>query len=64
MSNTDVDSIRAAISRLRNWGRQFHRGGGAQSIVIADIASEALDRVEERLKPQQGEMWEIKEIEE
>jgi len=55
----DIAIIRNALKRLQRWGQLFRWGGGYPSLVIADDASDALDRIEERLKPQQVELWEV-----
>ena len=60
MTDPDIDALRNAIKRLRRWGQLFKWGGGYPSLVIADDASDALDRIEERLKLQQVELWEEK----
>jgi len=57
MTDPDIDALRNAIKRLQRWGQLFKWGGGHPSLVIADDASDALDRIEERLKPQQGGLW-------
>ena len=61
MTDADVDAIRVAIKRLRRWGQAFKWGGGQPTIVLASAASDALARVEERLKPQQVGLWEERE---
>jgi len=60
MDDPDIDALRTTIKQLRRWGQLFKWGGGYPSIAIADDASDALDRIEERLKPQQVELWEEK----
>ena len=58
MPDPDIEVLRTTIKRLRRWGQTYKWGGGYPSLVIADDASDALDRIEERLKPQQVELWE------
>ena len=58
MADPDIETLRNAINRLRRWGQTYKWGGGYPSLAIADDASDALDRIEERLKPQQVELWE------
>ena len=53
LTDQDIEAVREAIKQLRRWGRSHRWGGGQPSLVIAASASVALDRIEERLKPQQ-----------
>ncbi len=57
MKDPDIEALRDAIKRLRRWGQTFKWGGGYHTIFIAAEASAALNGIEERLKPQQAELW-------
>jgi len=56
MTNDDITTIRNSLKAWRNVAHSFRRGGLQTEWEEAKMALEALDRVEEELKPRQTEM--------